>query len=308
MNLHYRFLLNRIFQMGIVALLGCQEYNDGMYKKTAVKLNNVMATEEDGYAVITYSLDYVSDQETSFIWSTQDDTAVEGVDYMHVPQKDRLVRIDPGKKTGEIRIPLANDPLSESNKTFKVIITPISLEGIEGTGSQLEATVMIVDNDEPPTIRINNVTVDEGEGKAIITYTLSTPSGQETSFRWLTVGGSAQNGKDYTVPLNKKVVIPERTTTGHFAIAIEDDYWDEDNENLGVAIDPASLSGFKKIGNILEAEVTIEDNDGPPSIHIIDKAVREEDSHVEVSYRLSAPSGKKTSFSWSTEDGECKRW
>ena len=307
MNFHYRFLLNGIFQMGIVALLGCQEYNDGMYKKTAVKLNNVMATEEDGYAVITYSLDYVSDQETSFIWSTQDDTAVEGVDYMHVPEKDRLVTIPPGEKTGVIRIPLANDRLSEEDKTFKVMITPISLDGIEGTGSQLEATVVIVDNDEPPTIRINNITVDEGEGKAIITYTLGVPSGQKTSFRWFTVEGSAQKGEDYIVPLSTvEVVIPERTTTGHFSIMIKDDHWDEDNEHFGVAIDPVSLVGFKKSGNILEAEVSIEDNDEPPIIHIGDVLFDEANGQAEITYSLNSVSGKETSFRWSTQDGSAQ--
>ena len=306
MNFNGENVLNRFLKLGVggvlLSFLGCQEVPyDGVYRKTALKINDIMVAEEDGYAVISYSLNRTSDEETGFTWYTESETAVEGLDY--TPIEAQKVKIPAGMREGSLRIPLNNDRLPERDKKFKVMIMPVSLEGIEGTGSELEAMVTIMDTDPPPQLSIEDVTVDEGSRQATMTYNLDAPSGRDTSFSWSTVGGSALGGEDYMILKNQNVVIPEKIMTGQFTIVIEDDHWDEVNESFKVVIDPNSLSGFNKQGNDLEATVTVMDNDEAPSVSLWDVSVVEGSQKVFLTYDLSAVSGRETRFHWSTQNG-----
>ena len=303
MNFNGKALLNGMFRLGmggaLLGFLGCDAPYDGVYRKTVVKIEDVMVTEEDGYAVISYSLNRASDEETRFVWSTEDGTAVAGLDYTSMEGQE--VVIPAGMKEGVLRVPLLNDSLSERSKEFKVVIIPI--EGIERTESELEATATIMDNDLPPALSIEDVTVDEGGGRATLTYTLSALSGRTTSFSWSTVEGSAKGDKDYIVQRGQEVFIPKMVTTGQLSIALKDDPWDEPNESFKVVIAANSLSGFYKQGNRLEATVTVTDNDSAPSVSLSDVAVVEGSREALVTYTLSAVSGRETRFSWSTQNG-----
>ena len=303
MNFNGKALLNGMFRLGmggaLLGFLGCDAPYDGVYRKTVVKVEDVMVTEEDGYAVISYSLNRASDEETRFIWSTEDGTAVAGLDYTSMEGQE--VVIPAGMKEGVLRIPLLNDSLSERSKKFKVVIIPV--EGIERTESELEATATIMDNDLPPALSIEDVTVDEGGGRATLTYTLSALSGRTTSFSWSTVEGSAKGDKDYIAQGGQEVFIPKMITTGQLSIALKDDPWDEPNESFKVVIAANSLSGFYKQGNHLEATVTVTDNDSAPSVSLSDVVVVEGSREALVTYTLSAVSGRETRFSWSTQNG-----
>ena len=140
------------------------------------------------------SLSAAAATPVSVNYATTDGTARAPGDYT---AKIETVTFNPGETTKMITVPVIDDLLDEAgNETFNVVLSgPVGATISDGA-----AVGYIVDDDAPPTLRINNVSATEGQsGTKDFTFNvaLSAVSGQEVRANWTTVNWHAQAGSDF---------------------------------------------------------------------------------------------------------------
>ena len=279
--------------------------DDDQPPKLTIVSNNIVIDEDGQHAEIAYNLSAVSGRTKQFRWATQDHTALSNLgDY--TAQRGQWEKISPGKLTGILTVPIIDDQLYELDEIFKVVIDPSSLYGVMADAKDLEATVTIQDNDDPPIIKLEDIEVREDAGQVLVSYRLDPiESGAPISFSWSTRDGSATSSNDYTAQADQKVNIGVGSKNGALAIPIiNDQEWNEGREDFRVVIDTASLIGVKAAGSRTEATVTINDDDELLAINLEDAVVREDAGQVNVAFSLSPVAGNApVSFSWSTRNG-----
>ena len=266
-----------------------------------ITITNTSIQEQDGNveATIDYSFSTISNVGISFSWSTSDGTAVFGKDYTAV--EDQLVNVPAGSLDGQLLVSITNDKYYELDESFTVNIAPASLMGVVEVGSTLEAQVDISDDDPLPILTITGVKVQEGEGQAIINYSLNGFSDVESHFDWSTRDGSATSADgDYTSVGSSREAIRPGSSNGYLSVPIGDNLIHEGEEYFWIRI--ASLSQINKIQSTSEIKIIITDNDDPPSIRISSVSTAEQGS-VAIEYLLSSLSEQDASFRWSTSDG-----
>ncbi|WP_281291209.1 Calx-beta domain-containing protein, partial [Hyella patelloides] len=165
---------------------------------------------EDSSAVATFtvSLDTPSGQTITVDYGTVDGTAVAGADYIAV---SGTVTFNPGDTVKTIIVPLLQDDLDELAETFTVNLSNPSKATIEVN----PGTSTIVDNDNPPEVTINDVTVTETDGgttNARFTVSLSNPSGKAITVDFETSDGTAIEGEDYLATSGTLTFNPGETT------------------------------------------------------------------------------------------------
>ncbi|MBI5279106.1 MAG: hypothetical protein HY854_21910, partial [Burkholderiales bacterium] len=112
-----------------------------------------------------------------------------------------------------------------------------------------------------PTIRIDNVMVNEDAGFATFTVNLSAPSGEPVLFSFLTTDGTARSGLDYT-GVGGSGQIPPGQTSVTISVPIADDFFNEGNENFTVSLGDLS-SNVDASGSTLTGSGTITDAGSP---------------------------------------------
>ncbi|MDP3420721.1 MAG: Calx-beta domain-containing protein [Thiobacillus sp.] len=120
-------------------------------------------------------------------------------------------------------MPTVNDTVNEPTETFG-----LSVGGVSATGT-------ITDNDDPPTVSINDVTVNEGAGTATFTVTLSAASGQTVSVNYGTSNGTATSGADYTAASGSLIFNPG-VTSQTITVPITNDAIYEGSETFNVTL------------------------------------------------------------------------
>src|SRR5262249_13502890 len=114
----------------------------------------------------------------------------------------------------------------------------------------------------PPSLRIGNVTVGEGNtGTQAVTFTvtLSARSDQSVTVNYSTANGTAAAGSDYQAQ-SGTLIIPAGQTTGTIAVSVIGDRLPEPNEtfflNLSGATN-ASIADGQAVGTIMDDEPRI---------------------------------------------------
>ncbi|MCL4562365.1 MAG: IPT/TIG domain-containing protein [Chloroflexi bacterium] len=145
-------------------------------------------------------------------------------------------------------------------------------------------------------------TVNEGAVTALISVTLSAPSGQEVTIHYATGDGTAKASQDY-VASSGDLKFGPGVTSQSISIQINDDALDEpDGENLLITLsDPQNAS----ILDSQTATLSITDNDAPPQIRFsaAQAWVDESSGASSINVELSAPSGKTIMIGYSSGDG-----
>lgn len=145
-------------------------------------------------AVFTVTLSGPSGNPISIEFATSDGTGVAGVDYQ---ETSGTVTFDPGETTATITVPVIANTTDQPDRTFFVDLFNPSNATLGVT--QAEATIL--DDDDPPGMSINNVTVQEGDvgtTDAVFTVLLAAPSGKLVTVEYATMDDTAIAGDDYT--------------------------------------------------------------------------------------------------------------
>ena len=127
-------------------------------------------------------------------WATANGTAVAGSDY---EAASGTLTFAPGETSKTVTVQLLGDVDLEPNETFYLNLS----NAVSGTITDAQAVGTITNDDTPPVVSANTVSVLEGNsGTATgsITIALSTPTGRPVTVDWATGGGvRALPGVDY---------------------------------------------------------------------------------------------------------------
>ena len=164
----------------------------------------------------------------------------------------------------------------------------------------------ILDDDDPPSVSIGNVSVTEGDAgatAATLTVSLSGASGKTVTVDYATLAGTAEAGSDFTAESGTVTFTPGQTSQS-VSIDVLGDTVDEDDEALSVelsnAVNAAIADG--------SGAITILDDDGAPalSLSIADTSVTEGTggtSTLSFTVTLSAASAEEVTVEFDTADG-----
>ncbi len=266
----------------------------------SLSINDATVTEGDGGSVdatFTVTLSPASGQVVTVGYQTANGTASAGTDFTAA---SGTLTFGIGVTSQTVTVPVLGDTLDEANESFFVNLsnpTNAAIGDAQGIGT-------ITDNDPPPSITINDVTVTEGDSGSVsagFTVTLSAASGQGVTVGYTTANGSASSGADYTTT-SGTLTFAAGVTTQPVTVPALGDLLDEQNETFLV-----NLSGPTNatLGDG-QGQGTITDNDPTPSLTINDVSVTEgtgSTTTATFTVTLSAASGQTVTVGFATADG-----
>ncbi len=216
-----------------------------------VSVGNGSAVEGDSGTTlleIPIALSRQASSPVSVDWTTVDQTATAGVDYVAA---SGTVTFQPGETATTVAIQVIGDTEDEPDETFHVVLSNPSGAVIgQGTG-----TGTIRDDDARATLSGEPAAVCESLGSVPVQFVLDGPSAWDVQFDWATEAGNATAGADF-VAASGTATIPAGTTSVQVQIGITDDAEQEPDETFDVRIVSAehAVAGAP-------AEVTILDED-----------------------------------------------
>ncbi len=264
-----------------------------------LSIDDVTVTESNSGTVdatFTVSLSATSGKPVSVNYTTTDGTALAGSDYSTI---SATLTFDPGDTSKQITVQVTGDTTDEDDETFIVELskpTNATITDNQGVGT-------ITDDDTPPAISIDDVTVMEGNTApvtATFTVSLSAASGKPVTVDYATADAGATAGDDYSA-ISGTLIFAPGTTSRTISIEVLGDTLDETNETFFV--DLTSTDAPIADG---QGEGTINDNDAEPTISIDDVTVTEGNSgtvNAGFTISLSAESGKTVTVDYATADG-----
>jgi len=156
-----------------------------------------------------------------------------------------------------ITVPIAGDGLDEANEKFTVGLG----NPTNATSQRAVGTAIILDDDAPPSVSIDDVTVVEGNGSTVASFTvrLSAPSGLTTRGQFATSDGTALAGADYRAGTGSVTFAPG-VTTRQVNVVLLTNGIAEPMETFFVTLSAPTLLTIDRA----QATGTIVDDDGTP--------------------------------------------
>ena len=195
---------------------------------------------------------------------------------------------------------MVGDVVDEVDETFTVTLSDASnatLATAQGTGT-------ITDNDAPPSLTINDVSLPEGNAGTTpftFTVTLSAASGRPVTVNYATANGTATAGTtgsaDY-VATSGTLTFSPGTTTQSIAVSVRGDTTVESNQTFAVNLSGgtnATVADSQGTGTIL--------NDDLPALSISNVTVTEGNSGsvtAQFTVTLSASSSQTVTVNYAT--------
>jgi chitinase len=245
----------------------------------------------------TATLSVISGRTVTVNYATANGTAAAPADYT---SQTGTLTFNPGTTSLSVVVPVAGDVLDEVNETFVVNYTNASGANLSAT----QVTGTITDNDPTPSVRIDDISLTEGNsGTANMNFvvTLSTVSGQAVTVNYATANGTASQPGDYS-SRSGSVTIPAGTLSLAIPVPIVGDTMDEPNEtvvvNLGT-VSGATVSDGQATGTIL-------DNDPAPTLSVNNVSVNEStffSSTATFTVTLSGASSQQVTVNFATANG-----
>lgn len=250
--------------------------------------------------------------QVRFMWETVDTgSATEGTDYPYArsvdpndPNTDVPVVIPapviggaPVTRTRTIQI--YGDNLPEPDETFEIHLFDVTpnVDVAKGIG-----VVTIEDNDGPPEISIDDVTVNEGDPNATLTLSLDRTIGNQIDVQVDTADGTATAGSDYVAVAAQVVSFPANTQTVTVDVPLLDDSAFEGDEDFTVNLsNPVNAVIVDNQG-----VVTISDSESTPQISIGDVSAVEGDAtfkSVLLNITLDSTSSEEITVRFGTVNG-----
>ena len=188
--------------------------------------------------------------------------ATETGDFLNVGPngKNIYIEIGAGQQRWELNSDIFDDNVEEDNGMVTLTIGERDSYNV-GTNNSVTYTVM--DNDNPPTIGINNTgSILEGSANTGPVITLSNPTTKVVEYSFTTVDGSATSPADFTGASSQVTgTIPIGHTRAALPIPIIEDFVNEQSEDFRARITSVTNANFASGVTSLESTITIIDSD-----------------------------------------------
>jgi subtilisin-like proprotein convertase family protein len=227
----------------------------------ALSIDDRVVTEGNAGTIsagFTVTLSSPAAETVTVAYATADVTATAGSDYLAA---SGVLTFTPGATTQSIGVAVNGDMLDEPDETFVVNLSAPT----NATIADAQAVGTIADDDPPPSLSINDVTVTEGNSgtvNAVFTVTLSGLTAQAVTVDYATADGSAAAGTDY-VPTSGTLTFTPGTTTQPISVTANGDAVFEPNEVFFVNLSAAANAGITDA----QGQGTITNDDlAPPTL------------------------------------------
>ena len=255
-----------------------------------IKIGDAEVTE-GGLAAFEVTLSSAATRVVTVSYITVDGTATAVSDYTST---GGTLSFAPGELTQRVEVPTVDDDEHEDTETFTVQLSAPSGATVgDGTG-----TGTITDDDEAPTITIDDAEPVQEGGAAEFTVRLSSASGLPVTVSYATMDGTATAGSDFASTGGTLSFTPGELTQQIEVQTLDDDKH-EDTETFTVQL---SAPTGATVGDAAGTG-TITDNDEAPTITIGDAEPVQEGGTAEFTVRLSSTSGLPVTVSYATVDG-----
>ena len=208
----------------------------------------------DGSAVATFqvTMSNPNSRAVTVDYATGNSTAVGGADFTVT---SGTLTFAPGVQALTIAVPVAGDTMDEANEKFTVSLG----NAANATIQRAVGTATIVDDDAPPSVSIEDVTVVEGNASTVASFVvrLSAPSGLTTRVQFATSDGTAIAGLDYRAGTGTVTFAPG-ATTGQVNVVLITNRVAEPTETFFVTLSAPTLLTIDRA----QATGTIVDDDG----------------------------------------------
>ena len=252
-------------------------------------VSDATASEGDGEAVFAVMLGRESGWEVSVDYETVEQSAEEGRDYERV---HGTLTIPAGETMGEIRVPVLEDTIAESDETFLLRLSNAQNASL----ARVEAVGTILGNSTRPVLHIDDVRVPESGGSAVFTVRLSGQSTEQVEVSYATADETAEAGEDYEGQRDK-LILEAGAVEATITVLVLDDALDEaDEETFVVRLNSAVHAD---IGD-REGRGTILDDDPEPELAVSDATASEGDGEAVFAVMLGRESGWEVSVDYET--------
>ena len=218
------------------------------------------------------SLGAASELEVTVTYATADDTAKQPGDYTTA---SGALTFEAGDRAKTITVTTENDTLDEEDtEQFKLTLSSAGNATLSGGQATLEKLGKIEDNDDPPVLSLQDVTVTEGTD-AEFEVSLDAASGRQVLVTYGTADDTAEQPGDYTAT-NGTLTFAAGDLAKTITVEIEEDELDEpDTEQFKLTLSGASNATLSGGGYTLEKLGKITDDDDPPVLSVQDETVAE---------------------------------
>ena len=258
-----------------------------------ITIANATASETDGTATFTATLDQSAAEEVTVVYATSNGTA-DGDDYTATTG---TLTIAAGSSSGTIEIPITDDAVDEVAQTATLNLSSAS----NATISDSAADLVITDNDSP-VITIANQTVGESDFTGTFTVTLDQAAAEDVTVVYTSSDGTsngANAGSDYAAVTNT-LTISAGDSSGIIKVPIMLDSVDEVIETATLTL--ASANNATIAGDTTTADLVITDDD-VPVITVANATAAEGDGTATFTVTLDQEAANDVTVIYMTSDG-----
>jgi hypothetical protein len=236
-------------------------------------------------------------------YATSNGNATPGSDYS---ASSGSLTFANGETTKTIVIPIIDDTTDEPDQTLLVTLSDFDSLALE-PGSLSSSILTITDDDPPPSISIDDVTLTEGDGglnQGAFTLTLSAVSEKPVTVTLSILSSTATLNTDYVFGTTTATVTPGATAQQVFFWARGDRVFEDDETFVVGLSNPINVTIAKAQG-----QATIQNDDPLPSMTINDVSTQEGKSGLKdltFFVRLSNPSSKPITVEYATANGSAQ--
>ncbi len=211
-----------------------------------LSIADTSVTDGGSNMVFTVSLSHASYQNVQFNWATANDSggtypalsaAAGGLDQDYIPGSATGVTITAGNTSTNISASVNSDTTDEFDDTFLVNLSvPVNT-----TISDAQAIGTITNSDLSPTLNFSaaSSSILESTGSGNTSVTLSEKSEKTVTVNYVSGGGSATSGVDYTALSGTLTYTPTQTSKT-LSITVADDGIGDDGETFDIDLSAPS--------------------------------------------------------------------
>lgn len=254
--------------------------------------------ENSGTAAITIDRIGGTSGTITIDYATSNGTAIAGQDYTATSGTVTFLN---GETSKTIFVPVTNDTTDEPAETFNVTLS--NPTGGAFVPFNPTHVVTISDDDNPPTVSINDVSILEGnQGATTFTFnvSLSAPSAFATSVNFSTANGTATAGQDYlatngTVNFAAGEVLKTATVTvnGDLVTELDETFFVNLNTPTNLAINDG-----QGVGTILD-----DDNPGKIQFAFATYSVAESSANATITLSRTNGTAGAVAVNYTTQNG-----